>query len=132
MYLRRKKYIYTYIDYFSGSQPPVTCENCGKVFSASRDNNRNLKRHQEMVHEGRRDFQCEQCGKEFSWKQQYQNHILSVHEGIKPDAPIKDKICPHCPKLFSSNYHLTVHIDHVHEGKDYGKGFCDICSKTVR
>ena len=71
-------------------------------------------------------------GKEFSWKQQYQNHILSVHEGIKPDAPIKDKICPHCPKLFSSNYHLTVHIDHVHEGKDYGKGFCDICSKTVR
>ena len=82
-----------------------------------------------MTHEGKRDFQC---GKEFAYKQQYQNHILSVHEGVKLEPKIKDKICPHCPKLFSSNYSMTLHIERVHEGKEPTKGFCDICSKTVR
>ena len=85
-----------------------------------------------MTHEGKRDFQCDQCGKEFAYKQQYQNHILSVHEGVKLEPKIKDKICHHCPKLFSSYYSMTLHIERVHEGKEPTKGFCDICSKTVR
>ena len=110
---------------------PETCNRCEKVFSAFRNNKRNLKRHQEMVHEGKRDFQCDQCSKQFAYKGQYQNHILSVHEGVKPEPKIKDKICPYCLKLFSSNYKMTLHINRLHEGKEPSKASCDICSKTV-
>ena len=42
-----------------------------------------LKRHIEMVHEGKKPFECAVCSSEFSQKGDLKRHIGMVHEGKK-------------------------------------------------
>ena len=73
----------------------------------------------EIVHEGKKKFNCEICSTVFTIKQSAKQHILTVHEGRK------DYVCPHCNKALTSKPSLRNHIAGVHEGRKINCGLCD-------
>ena len=63
-----------------------------------------IRRHQETVHEGRRDYKCEICGQRFAGKGGVQRHIKTVHEGRK------DHKCEYCGESRTTSSSLKKHI----------------------
>ena len=51
------------------------CDSCSRAYSYAKD----LKRHINSVHIGRRDHKCDFCGKAFSAGQSLKKHIHSDH-----------------------------------------------------
>ena len=102
-----------------GKKPakPYICRICGKAFSQ-----KYIKSHMEVVHAGKKLFNCNGCDKAFSNKQHLNWHIEIVHEGKKPFN------CNTCDKSFSRIDSMNRHIKAVHEGK---KPFnCNTCDKS--
>ena len=94
------------------------CESCGKSFPKDF----NLKKHVQVVHEGRKDYKCETCGEAFGYLSSLQKHIYMIHEKNPENK------CGVCGKLFYYAQQLQTHIYRVHEGnKDYQ---CESCGKA--
>ena len=61
-----------------------TCNVCNKQLLQKR----NLKRHMESVHAGKRPFFCGPCGQKFASKQILERHMIGIHGKIfnKPET----------------------------------------------
>jgi hemerythrin-like domain-containing protein len=79
----------------------------------------NFNEHILAVHEGKKSFQCEMCEYASAHKQQLKRHILTVHEGKKPFK------CELCEYASATKQRLKQHILTVHEGKKPFK--CELC-----
>ena len=86
--------------------PEVLCVfvNCGKKFK----NDRDMKRHFEVVHDRKRPFGCGDCSYTASTRFNLQIHVKRVHER----KPIKDT-CPYCNKpCIGLDWHIrTYHAE---------------------
>merc|ERR1711976_299892 len=95
---------------------------CGKNFPTQGMVNMHVRK----VHEKdpNRPRPCKLCKEEFTSKHELNNHVLIVHEGIKPI------MCPQCPMGFARNINLTNHIRYVHCEATYPCEKCDMKFKT--
>ena len=64
----------------------------------------NLKKHNELVHEGLKKSRCDKCGKLFGYASYLKAHNETVHEGRKKFR------CGKCGKMFSAKHGLNYHI----------------------
>jgi hypothetical protein len=69
----------------------------------------NLRRHQQAIHEQRRDFVCAVCHKEFAQAGSLKVHVESMHEGVRYVCPVND-----CDKSYRSKGGCTEHIRNMH------------------
>ena len=74
------------------------------------------------VHDGKKPFPCTKCTSSFLEKSQLKIHILSVHEGIKPHK------CNVCNERFGTSVQLNNHFKRVHEGEK--NSLCTICGAS--
>ena len=94
------------------------CERCGKIFTSQR----NLRKHIESVHEGKRNFSCGHCDKKYAQSKDLSSHISRIHQNQQHNK------CPHCDINFASKHILQKHIEVLHDKK---KPFtCNNCDKT--
>ena len=82
---------------------------------------------------------CEKCGKSFSWKNNLNMHIKTVHEKVRfsqkgsMDQHVKSAhenilyTCDRCDKSFSTKLLLKIHVEKVHE---YVRYYCEFCGKS--
>ena len=79
------------------------CVACGKVFSRAKQ----LKLHIQVVHEGKKIYQCEMndCGKSFVDARGLKEHIGYTHEG---------QTCKKCQATFTDKSELRDHIKLMH------------------
>jgi len=80
------------------------CDECGKDFLHSQT----LIDHIEIVHQGKRNFQCDVCSKKFSRKTSLRAHKL-IHSGIKPFS------CKICERQFREKIQLIKHLQKKHQ-----------------
>ena len=66
-------------------------------------------------------FPCQHCGKLLTTNSKLQNHVKSVHEGLRAHA------CKFCSKRFTTNGNLKAHEAAIHTGQFPHK--CHICEK---
>ena len=69
-----------------------------------------LKKHIDLVHEGKKPYGCPTCNKAFGRSQTLKDHILSVHEK-------NSHKCSFCDLSLTSLQNLRRHIKYVHEVK---------------
>ena len=74
------------------------------------------------VHDGKKPFPCTKCTSSFLEKGQLKIHILTVHEGIKPHK------CNVCNERFGTSVQLNNHFKRVHEGEK--NSLCTICGAS--
>ena len=118
------------------------CKHCEKTFTEDR----NMKRHIQTVHEGRKDYQCPHCDQYFGLKQVLERHIVNVHNSQK-DYKIDPKIeiettrvvwdveslydyqyfnCPSCSFKSDHKQNFVDHTFHTHpESMDYFRNISD-------
>ena len=85
-----------------------SCDICSKKFDSKKD----LRRHIEAVHEGKKENKCDFCGKAFFMKSRLEVHIKDIHgEGNRE----KTHKCKQCSKLYLSRNGLKNHILVEHE-----------------
>ena len=70
----------------------LKCDICSSLFKTKRQ----LKKHIESVHEGKKPFKCNICDVSFSQKHNLETHVVSVHEGKKPFK------CDKCDSSFTA------------------------------
>eukprot|EP00092_Neocalanus_flemingeri_P024913 GFUD01027018.1.p1 GENE.GFUD01027018.1~~GFUD01027018.1.p1 ORF type:complete len:408 (+),score=82.77 GFUD01027018.1:67-1290(+) len=84
------------------------CDECGKDFL----HNFTLIDHIEVVHQGKRPYQCDGCPKTFSRKGSLRAHKL-IHSGIKPFP------CQLCEKKFREKVQLIKHLKSKHRIEEH-------------
>ncbi|CAG9804863.1 unnamed protein product [Chironomus riparius] len=110
------------------------CDQCEKKYTQKVQ----LKKHIEIVHMNRRDFNCTICGASFGTKSVLKMHMLShsdvrseecgicgfrVHtkaklrRHMKSHTGIRDYECGICGKKFLYSYNVIAHVRNVHEKK---------------
>ena len=87
------------------------CDICGTIV-------KDLKKHIRAVHE-KIYHKCSVCHLKYSEKRTLNEHIRSIHEGIK------DVKCTDCDKYFSSNRKMTTH-----KRQNHGNFNCEKCGKN--
>jgi len=83
------------------------CDECGKEFL----HGSTLMQHIEIVHQGKRDYECSLCSKTFSRPSSLRTHKL-IHTGIKPFP------CTLCEKKCREKVQLIKHLKKRHEVGD--------------
>lgn len=96
---------------------PLTCSECGEMFS-----DRSLLTAHRKTHQSIKRFTCTVCGLQRQFQSQMKLHMRS-HTGEKPYK------CPSCSRRFSRkamlNHHMAVHLTVKPYGCEYcGKRFC--------
>ena len=76
-----------------------TCNVCNKQLLQKR----NLKRHMESVHAGKRPFFCGPCGQKFASKQILERHMIGIHGEILNKPENLSTIEKNCNKNFANN-----------------------------
>ena len=94
----------------------ASCNKCG--ISVEK---RNLKRHNQIVHEKLQKSECDICKKTLSTKLTLKTHVQQVHMKMKKIE------CHLCGKRFPQNQNLLWHISGVHEKLKLYQ--CSICGK---
>ena len=96
------------------------CEPCVKSFKEER----RLKQHISVVHEGLKPFPCNQCDKKYTDSTPLRNHKLVAHTE-KKNLP-----CPECSKVFANKPGLDHHFRRSHILKNE-KRSCKYCQKSL-
>jgi len=94
------------------------CEICQTGFKFENE----WKRHLEIGHEKKRDYQCQNCDKMFTTMSILTRHKKTVHSKIRPFQ------CQNCDKMFASKQNLIIHKATVHDR--IKKYHCQICKKN--
>ena len=81
-----------------------------------------MKQHVLLVHEGIKPFKCPKCDYANAVKQLLQKHIDAVHEDKRPC------LCSYCGKGCKDKAQLKVHVTEVHEG--IKPHMCTICGHS--
>ena len=95
----------------------ITCQVCSKQIS-QRGFGTHLKRHLEG---NPRKFECPHCERKFTKKSELNDHVKTVHEGVRFKCTFPD-----CGKVFSWRRSLQYHA-RQHDG-EY-KHMCEICNR---
>ncbi|XP_032626784.1 zinc finger and BTB domain-containing protein 41 [Chelonoidis abingdonii] len=95
---------------------PFPCDICGRQFNDTR----NLKRHIECTHGGKRKWVCFICGKSVRERTTLKEH-LRIHSGEKPH------LCSICGQSFRHGSSYRLHLRVHHNDKRYE---CEECGKT--
>ena len=66
--------------------------------------------------------ECKHCSETFEGEEQFELHILSVHQGKKRHE------CKHCNETFEGEEEFKIHIKSAHEKKKPND--CEICHET--
>ena len=103
---------------YNHKERPEECPICQHKFHSLRD----LKRHINGVHEGKKEVQCQLCGKFFSCSNTLSTHVRCVHLKIKAYA------CQKCNKSFTLADTLKKHMIWAHS--DHRPYVCDQCQKA--
>ena len=93
------------------------CSKCDKAFRYQR----NLKVHENSVHDKKEHFQCKLCDEKFSSKGHLKRHLEEQHRIFYLDNPIQsrdpsDLVCSLCDLTFKRNEHLASHMN-THKSK---------------
>ena len=100
-------------------EPHYICNICGKYFKV-KHSYRNLRRHIEMVHEGKKSIsQCTICGNTFRSSGYLKIHMRAIHDKIRQWK------CEHCPMDFAHKQSWIDHVAHIHNGVNW---ICDLCN----
>ncbi|XP_050441069.1 zinc finger protein 567-like isoform X4 [Adelges cooleyi] len=94
----------------------VKCVQCPRKFRTRAA----MQRHVDVVHLGRKDFQCPVCGKTFAERNTLKTHLL-IHTDERP------LVCHECGKRFRHVSKLNVHVRFVHKKEKNIK--CPECGK---
>ena len=105
------------LDKAQTSEDQENCDQCGKLFSRSRD----LVAHVKFKHLGEKD-RCNHCNRTFSRKRDFLAHITFKHQGNN------DK-WNECNKVFADKTSLKEHIRQIHEGLVY---LCPQCNWSTK
>ena len=90
---------------------PLTCDECGKIFTCKR----NLTDHTKRIHQKERNFVCPNCPKSFFCKTELASHIRT-HDNSKKLTCQYDN-CNYS-YTWASNY--KIHVNKVHtQNKDF-------------
>ena len=92
------------------------CEECGMSFSAKSALNNHKRQHIDP------QFECHVCGRKFRRKAHIQDHVQTVHMGVKKYP------CPKCDIRYKSGSALKRHYETVHLGIKAYK--CMLCTNT--
>lgn len=93
------------------------CDDCDVVYKSVQG----LNYHKCKIHASSSLYQCKQCDRKFPSKNNYENHVKAIHEGVTYTCDVCGKVC-----RYSGD--LTVHKK-VHD-PDYQPPKCEICDKT--
>lgn len=127
-------------------RPMFACERCPKKYTEQRK----LREHVTIVHEGHLEHTCDRCGKTFHRWETLRQHYLGEHTDLKKyeckicgekfarsanrnyhhtmyHTVAKPFACSLCDKSFKRSCDLTIHI-RTHTGEKPFK--CDICGKA--
>merc|ERR1712150_127470 len=85
-------------------------------------NKRNLRLHEESIHEGKK-HNCSECGKIYSQARGLSQHIANEHKKVRYS-------CEYCSHKAKRKEYLQQHIESVHHGKKYPCGHCDYQAST--
>ena len=98
--------------------PKFKCTKCD--FTCSGSNQQTLRKHMEMVHEGK-VYNCSQCPEQFISMFRLEGHIALIHD--------KSQLfqCPKCENAYRIELNLKQHIAFVHE-----KSVAFPCSSCVK
>ncbi|PXF47020.1 hypothetical protein BWQ96_03210 [Gracilariopsis chorda] len=71
---------------------------------------------------GSSKYQCSMCPHQFSQRSHLNQHMKTVHAGIRPySCPV-----PECPKAFGKRSDLKSHVSSVHDNeRPFECEFCD-------
>ena len=70
-----------------------------------------VKKHEDIIHRRKdKKLDCQDCGKQFTQKDKFTKHIISIHKGIKYK-------CKQCDKEFKTASHRSTHVKSLHEQK---------------
>lgn len=94
-----------------------SCCVCGKRFNSRRD----LKRH-EVVHNGKKRYECGVCQKGFNVLYHMKRHTKVMHHGFWPYS------CGVCREKFRSIYFMKKHLNEKH--LDKCPFTCNLCEKA--
>ena len=83
-----------------------------------------MKKHYELIHEGKKSYQCHQCAALFATKAGLVHHQQFVHEGIKYHCQI-------CDASYASKGHLVSHLKIAHVPRVEEVQKCETCSELV-
>ena len=75
---------------------------------------RDLKKHINSVHKGKKDHKCDSCEKVFSEAGTLNRHINKMHEYKVHEDNKECYKCEYCEKLFRQSHTLKTHIRSVH------------------
>ncbi|XP_037931959.1 zinc finger protein 836-like [Teleopsis dalmanni] len=106
---------------------PYMCEYCQNSYSLYNS----LIRHTKNIHThadsrkrpNEKDYICELCAKIFKRIYNLNDHIMAIHQGLRPYK------CPQCDKTFSARKTLKVHELTHSDQKQFS---CKFCNKTFR
>ena len=93
-------------DYKHPSDQVYACPFCKKFKTGEK---RELVKHIDGFHDGKKPFQCQQCNVSFKGRSGLRSHVLSVHEGIV----YKCLLCDNIVKKAKKN--LMMHIKTTHD-----------------
>ena len=82
------------------------CPKCDVRFAYQKD----VQRHVDAVHEGKKPYKCDFCNSDYKRKDQLEKHKMIVHGGENPFQ------CHICSAIFELKKTLKNHIQNVHEG----------------
>lgn len=122
----------------------ASCNQCGKTFARQEE----VEAHKQVVHEGKKLFECETCGRNYdndkAFKQHKKTHFLDkichvcgqcfssmnrMYRHIRTHSGVKPFTCEQCGKSFTRKEHQLRHM-HVHSGVKRYK--CDVenCTRS--
>ena len=92
-------------NYRQNNGKPHKCSKCNFRSAYEKD----LQRHIDAVHEGKRPYKCDICQADYKRKDELEKHKTIVHEGKKPFQ------CDICSAEFSGRHSLKNHVRKSHE-----------------
>uniref|UniRef100_A0A1B0D2D2 C2H2-type domain-containing protein n=1 Tax=Phlebotomus papatasi TaxID=29031 RepID=A0A1B0D2D2_PHLPP len=109
------------VTYVHGAEKPFVCSICNMAFTKLNI----MKRHKTTIHAEKRT-DCPYCNKKFLKRNNYTNHIRTIHPGLPTRIKTGPTPCNICKETFSGIEDLKKHVVEHYTKKEFE---CAICGK---